>query len=176
VSAEQNGESLRLRLDRDSPSLEFNEGDHLVLKSFELQMLPVQRTSGGSVMIRARDVPPVPDSALHMVARVSAVVRGSQEGWRCWNMATKKETEWKEAERGTWIISLNSSPWILRPDWDEIRIDVAFRSSERANTPTEEHLINYIVLTPKAHPIKDVIGHNVFMFILESIIGVNNCK
>jgi hypothetical protein len=175
VVAEQNGQSLRLRLDRTGPSLEFNEGDDLVLKSFELQMLLVQRTSGGSVMIRTGDVPPMPESALHMVAKVSATVRDFQDGKRCWNMVTKRETEWKQVEPGTWTISLASSPWILRPNWDEIRIDVAFRSSDRPDIPAEEYLINYIVLTPNAHPINDRIGHNIFMFILDTLRGVSDC-
>jgi len=181
VAYNHNGQTDTLALDKTAPTLEINEGDHLAIRFFHLQMFPVQRTSSGSTRVRVRNLPPIHQSDLKMLVRVSATPRNFQDSRHCWDVKGQITTDWAPAEAGTWRVAPSAGTWVIAPRWDEIRINVLFRQAadpSENQTPIEEYTINYIILNPTStlERIRTYIGQNIFWRIVDSVRGVGNCS
>lgn len=171
----KNGQVGELDLGKTGPTLVIDEGENLEFLHFTLQLLPTRRSSSGASMTRVKDVPPVPESALDCLVRVSATMRKWEKSGPCYDKRDQLLTDWVPAQAEKWTIHPTSHSWMVRDDWDEIRINVHIK---RNLEPEAEHTVNSVMLRPTgtSDRLRRNIGQNMFMRIRESLRGERYCS
>lgn len=167
----KNDETEILDLTQSGPILVIDAGDALEFKEFTLSLLPTRRTESGTTMYKFKDLPPVPDSALALYARVLARMRKLNGTDRCYDKRDQVATDWFRTQPQSWTVQPYVNLWKLEQNWDEIRIDIELRSFSpyRSRATTREFLQNVIMLQPTAigNQLQRNIGQNIFSRILE---------
>ena len=173
---EQDAQVFGIDLSRTSPVIVVDAGEHLEFLNFTLRVLPTKRSSDGVVISKIADVPPVPSSALNLTVRVSATPRKWNKSGPCYDRKDQLVTEWLPVEGGQWVVRPQWHPWVIREDWDEIRIGVHVRGLPGAD-PEPDYMVNSIMLQPRRtnERLKRNVGQNIFMRVWESFRGEKDC-
>ena len=172
----KNGTINDLDLGKTGPTIVINEGDYLRFISFSLKLFPTQRSRSGAYSINT-DVRPVPSSALDMEVRVSAMIRRRDRSGFCYDERNQVFSDWIPVQPKEWNVHFPSHPFVVRQDWDEIRIGIQFH--RKGNNDKEmQYTINSILLKPTQtfSRLNKNIGQNVFMRIHDLWRGDRYCS
>jgi len=170
----KNGTVEQLNL-KTGPTIVIDEGDNLEFIDFSLQLLPTRRSK--LVVIRNKEVQPVPASALNIKARVSATIRRQDESGHCYDKRSQLFSDWIPVHSEEWEVNMPSRSLIVRQDWDEIRIDIQIHRQDRRD-PEAQYTTNSIILEP-THTFGRLnrhIEHNIFMRLYDSVRGDRFCS
>ncbi|MFY9824200.1 MAG: hypothetical protein WAM82_22690 [Thermoanaerobaculia bacterium] len=176
VSYARSGQGGELDLGRTAPTLVIDAGEKLELLSFQLRLLPTRRSSSGVIIAKAKELPPVPPSALELKVRVAATMRKWEGSGSCYDNRDQLLTDWVPVQAERWELRLPQNSWIVGKDWDEIRIDVHIRRGPGPE-PEAEYTINSIELQPTLdrERLRRNVRRNIFMRAFESLRGEQFC-